>query len=79
MDCISITDRTESMSLISQEKTEIAVNSPELFHLKKFVPILNSLIQEKYSNILLQKMSIPEKYQEEWWAGAISKVRKSVD
>jgi len=24
-------------------------------------------------------MSIPSKYQEEWWAGAVSKVRKSID
>jgi len=24
-------------------------------------------------------MSSPAKYQEEWWAGAVSKVRKSID
>jgi len=42
-DFISITDRTESMSLISHEKAEIAFHVPELFCLKNsFVQILNS-------------------------------------
>jgi len=79
-DCISITDRTESMSSISQEKVEIAAHIPELFHLKKFICSDTELISTgKVATFFFKQMSIPEKYQEEWWAGAISKVRKSID
>jgi len=42
-DYISVTDRTESMSSITQEKAEIAAHVPELFCLKNsFVWIQNS-------------------------------------
>jgi len=36
-DFISVTDRTESMSSITQEKVEIAAHVPELFHLNEFI------------------------------------------
>jgi len=79
-DYISITDRTESMSLITQEKAEIAKHVPELFCLKKFICSDAELSSTgKVATFFFKHMSIPEKYREEWWAGAISKVRKSID
>jgi len=79
-DFISVTDRTESMSLISQEKAEIAVNISELFHLKKFICSNTELISTgKVAIFFFRNMSIPAIYQEEWWTEAISKVRKSID
>jgi len=33
----------------------------------------------KVATFFFKQMLIPENYQEEWWAGAISKVRKSID
>ena len=79
-DYISITDRTDSMSSITQEKAEIAAHVPELFCLKKFICSDTELIStEKVATFFFKQMSIPEKYREEWWAVAISKVRKSID
>ncbi len=79
-DYISITDKTESMSLISQEKAEIATHVPELFCLKKFICLDSDLISTgKVALFFYKNMLFPAKYQEEWWAGAVSKVRKSID
>jgi len=79
-DCISIANRTESMSSITQEKAEIAAHVPELFHLKKFICSDAELVSTgKIASFFFKHMSIPQKYQEEWWAGAINKVRKSID
>jgi len=77
-DYISVTDRTESMSSITQEKAEIAAHVPELFCLKKFICLDTELISTgKVAMFVFKNMSIP-KCQEEWWAGVISKVRKSI-
>jgi len=79
-DYISITDRTESMSSISQENAEIAAHVPELFCLKKFICLDTELISTgKVAMFFFKNMLIPAKSQEEWWAGAVSKVRKSID
>jgi len=79
-DYISITDRTETMSSISQDKAEIAVHIPELFHLKKFICSDNELISTgKVATFFFKQMSIPERYREEWWAASVSKIRKSID
>jgi len=60
-DCISITDRTESMSSISQEKAEIAAHVPELFCLKKFICSDTELISTGKVAIFFSKhMLIPE-------------------
>ena len=68
------------MSLITQEKAEIAAHVPELFCLKKFICSDAELVSTgKVATFFFKHMPIPEKYQEEWWAGAVSKVRKSID
>ncbi len=43
-DFISVIDRTESMSSITQEKADIAAHVPELFCLKKFICFDSELI-----------------------------------
>jgi len=65
-DFISVTDRTESMSLITQEKAEIAAHVPELFCLKKIICLNSKLISTgKVATFFYKNMLIPQKYQEE--------------
>ena len=69
------------MSLITQEKAEIPIHIPELFHLKKFICSNTELIIStgKVATFFFKQMSIPERYREEWWAASVSKIRKSID
>jgi len=63
MDFISVTDRTESMSSITQEKAEIAAHVPELFCLKKFICSDAEVISTgKVAMFFFKNMSIPAKY-----------------
>jgi len=62
-DCISIADRTESISSITQEKAEIAAHIPELFHLKTFISSDAEFVSTgKVATFFFKHMSIPQKY-----------------
>jgi len=53
---------------------------PQLFHLKKFICSDSELLcTGKIAQFFYNQLTIPERIQENWWAGAVSKVRKSID
>ena len=79
-DYISVSDKTGSMSSLSHEKAEIAVMIPQLFQLKEFICSNNELTYTgKIAQFFFKELSIWESEREGWWAGAVSKVRKSID
>ncbi len=80
MDFVSVSDKTGSISSLMEEKAAIAVYVPQLFHLKKFICSDSELLcTGKIAQFFYNRLTIPERIQENWWAGAVSKVRKSID
>jgi len=76
-DFISVTDRTESISFITQQKCRDSCSCARTV-LPQNIYLFWYWTHKHRKVVFFKNMAIPQKYWEEWWAGAISKIRNQL-